>query len=137
MDDEGPNHKPPPPITQSEKLVLAWRVKPLLRGTLRDTINHWYPEPGHPESVCRNLFLEVWCPWCNDFHRHSWDPRHSGKYASHRRCHCTNPDSPFHDIGYWISTWRRCDPGYREHSFKPGYALVRPRALVLPRRKSA
>jgi len=37
--------------------------------------------------------LKAWCEYCRRFHHHS-----DGE--GHRVCHCSNPKSPYHKMGY-------------------------------------
>jgi hypothetical protein len=98
--------------------------RPLLRGTLI-ALGRWLDCTDRQGMQVRYATIAVWCPWCGRWHYHGWDPAEDGRHASHRGAHCHNPASLFAETGYYISTLRKCDPGYSEHVTVPGRAVLR------------
>lgn len=45
--------------------------------------------------------LQVWCPYCKQYHRHGWDVDNADNDVEHRKAHC-RPGSPFRESGYYI-----------------------------------
>lgn len=98
--------------------------RPLLRGILVN-LGQWYDSQDRPGEQTRAATIAVWCPFCAAYHYHSWQPEDNGRVASHRVAHCSSPDSPFFQTGYFISVVCRGQPGYTEHVIKPGTRLAR------------
>lgn len=48
--------------------------------------------------------INVWCPYCNQFHYHSWVPGAPEWSISHRVQHCWNQESPFRQKGYYVGS---------------------------------
>jgi len=96
---------------------------PLLRGTLIELFP-WHDNPARPGWQHRTAQIAVWCPYCQTFHFHGWDPADNGRVISHRAAHCS-PDSPLHERGYYISVWRQTDPESVAHVAKPGVPIER------------
>lgn len=65
---------------------------PLLRGTLGGS--------GQ---------LNVWCPYCDAWHPHTWGSEAPRKRHHIRDAHCINPDSPLHLTGYYVAPWKVSD----------------------------
>jgi hypothetical protein len=90
----------------------------------RDNPRAGYPNLK-PDAVIPTLkgFLDgdsihVWCPYCNDFHLHSWQDGHPAM-KHHRVAHCHDyvdnrgqlrpSQSPFKDTGYYIKPFSKAD----------------------------
>ena len=97
---------------------------PLLRGTLV-SLGPWRDDLDCPGEQRRFATLAVWCPHCQMFHHHGWDPADNGRVQTHRGAHCHDRASPFQATGYFISTLRTKDPGYGEHVTRPGVPVRR------------
>ena len=46
--------------------------------------------------------INVWCPYCDRYHYHSWLPDAPSWAISHRSPHCMLRENPFLESGYWI-----------------------------------
>lgn len=45
--------------------------------------------------------INVWCPYCQKFHYHGWNPENPSWAVEDRGPHCFT-DNPFRPRGYWI-----------------------------------
>jgi hypothetical protein len=46
--------------------------------------------------------INVWCPYCHDYHEHSWDRAENNDLPTFRGAHC-GPWSPLHKTGYFVA----------------------------------
>jgi len=46
--------------------------------------------------------LKAWCPFCATWHLHGAGSGLGPREKSHRVAHCTEPDSPFRQTGYYL-----------------------------------
>lgn len=47
--------------------------------------------------------INVFCPWCDEFHYHSWNADYKRGETNHRVAHCGDAKgNPLKDSGYYV-----------------------------------